>query len=37
MAYTFEVAGGIDELENLQKHPNITIYNAVEKLISDHF
>ena len=30
IAYKFEVAGGLDELEILQKHPNSKVYVAVE-------
>ena len=26
MSYKFEQQGGLDKLEELQKHPNITIY-----------
>lgn len=36
-AYKFEVDGGLDELEILQKHPNLTVYNTVDEIISKYF
>lgn len=36
MAYKFEELGGVEVLDELQKHPNLKVYEAVEKLIKDH-
>jgi hypothetical protein len=36
-AYQFEVETGLDQLEALQKHPNITVFNAVDAMISKYF
>jgi hypothetical protein len=37
IAYKFEVAKGLDELESLQTHPNISIYKEVEQIIKNYF
>lgn len=37
IAYKFELAGGLDEIENLQKHPNLSVYQEVEKLVRENF
>ena len=37
IAYKLEVENVLDELENLQKHPNVKIYNEVEQFITNHF
>jgi len=37
VAYQFELAGGLDELERLQMHPNTSIYNECERVISTYF
>jgi hypothetical protein len=31
------MVGGLDILEELQKHPNITVFNEVDKLITKYF
>lgn len=36
-AYRFEIEGGLDELEQLQKHPNLQVYNAVDEMVSKFF
>ena len=36
-AFKFEMDGGLDELEKLQKHPNITVYNAVDAMVTRYF
>ena len=37
MAYKFEEYKGLDALEELQKHPNVSIYKEVERIISEFF
>jgi hypothetical protein len=37
MAFKVEAEGGLDKLEELQKHPNVSIYDQIEKLISTYF
>ena len=36
LAYKFEELGGVEVLDELQKHPNMKIYDAVEELIRNH-
>ena len=36
-AYKYEMEGGLDTLEELQKHPNITVFEEVDKLITKYF
>jgi len=35
--YKLELLGGVDELEALQTHPNITIYKETEQIIKNYF
>ena len=37
IAYKLEIAGGLDELSELEKHPNLTVYEVVDKLSSKYF
>ena len=37
IALKFEIAGGLNELEVLQKHPNATVYTAVDSFITKNF
>ena len=37
ISYKIEEERGLDILEDLQKHPNITVYNQIEKLIDKFF
>ena len=33
ISYKFEQLGGLDALEELQKHPDMKVYNQVEEII----
>ena len=37
IASKLEIAGGLDELSELEKHPNLTVYEVVDKLSSKYF
>ena len=37
ISFMFEAEGGIDKIEELQKHPNASIYNAIEVLVTKYF
>jgi hypothetical protein len=37
MAYSFERAGGIDSLEEVQKHPNYELYKMANDILTKFF
>ena len=37
LSLKFETEGGIDKIEELQKHPNKSIYDAIEVLVDKYF
>ena len=37
LAFKFETEGGIDKIEELQKHPNKSIYDAIEVVVTKYF
>jgi hypothetical protein len=36
IAFKLEKEGGFEKMEELQKHPNVQIYNEVEKIINKY-
>lgn len=37
IALSFERAGGLDSIEDVQKHPNYKVYEMANKLLNDYF